>query len=350
MTTATFRSARRPRRGVQDAAKGFPGESSWQWHVQLKIERIISPLRIGVLAATNLSWVLAPHPAAALPSLVRAVMVAAALYAALDVVLVFRLPQLIARRPWGSTALDFVFVTAWIYATGGSSSPYLSLALLGAISVPLRNSALIASVATLGYGAVVLAFDAAHAWHVAVYVLCAGWGLTAWAAVTHHDRRRSLRDDLTGCFSREYADFRLNDVFEKNALPVAVAIVDLDRFKNVNDTFGHASGDAILVQAVRAIASAIRQGDLLARSGGDEFVLILPRTTASAARTVAERVRAGIDATRFRLRRDLPPIRLTASIGVAVAEHGAADREALRARADDNLYTAKEAGRNRVVL
>jgi len=139
-------------------------------------------------------------------------------------------------------------------------------------------------------------------------------------------------------------------VYEQDAFPLALAIIDLDKFKNINDTFGHPAGDAILVQTVRAITAAIRQGDLLARSGGDEFMLILPRTNAEGARAIAERVRSGIELTRFRHRRELPPVRLSASIGVAVAADARIDRVDLIKRADDYLYVAKENGRNRVAM
>ena len=95
-------------------------------------------------------------------------------------------------------------------------------------------------------------------------------------------------------------------------------------------------------------AAAIRQGDLVARSGGDEFLLILPRTNLEAACAIAERVRSGIELTRFVHRRDLAPVRLTASIGVAVALDAHTDRSDLIDRADELLYVAKESGRNRV--
>jgi two-component system cell cycle response regulator len=78
-------------------------------------------------------------------------------------------------------------------------------------------------------------------------------------------------------------------------------------------------------------------------------VIILPQTSADAALAVAERVRSGVEQTRFRLRRDLPPIRLTASVGVAIAEDAGADRSDLINRADDRLYKAKDGGRNRIV-
>lgn len=341
---------RRPPTAAAKLQKRFPGEASWQWHVQLKIERILAPLRIAILAVTASAWALSAHPAHSAPVLARIVLVVACAYALADVALIYRFPRIISKRPWASSVLDAAFIATWIYATGGASSPFLVLAALGAVSAPLRNAPGFSFAICTVYGIAVLAIAGLSHWFDALYVLAVGWGLTIWTAVTYRERRNSLRDDLTGSFSREYANFRLSDVYEQDAFPLAVAIIDLDKFKSINDTFGHPAGDAVLVQTVRAISAAIRQGDLLARSGGDEFVLILPRTDAQSAKAIAERVRSGIELTRFRHRRDLPPVRLTASIGIAVAEDARTDRADLIKRADEYLYVAKENGRNRVAM
>lgn len=318
--------------------------------MQLRVERIISPVRLFVLAFTALSWVLTAHPPSALPVLSRTVLIATAVYSIVNLLLIYLLPKIIAGRPWGATALDFIVIASWIYASGGAQSGYIGLALIGAGLAPLRNPPRVSLIVTAAYAVAVVVLAGATHWIDGAYVLALGGGLTFWSAVNYRDRRRTLRDDLTGSFTREFGDFRLADVYEQNAFPVALAVIDLDGFKDVNDTFGHPAGDAILIQAVRAISAAIRQGDLLARSGGDEFTLILPRTTAQAANAVAERVRTSIELTRFHHRRDLPAVRLTASIGVAVTSDAGMDRAALLQRADDLLYTAKETGRNRVAM
>ena len=338
----------RRRKPAARPQKRFPGEASWHWHVQLAIERIIAPLRIGVLAITYVAWLLSSHPAVAVPALARVLIIVAILYALADMLLLYRAPHVVSKRPWVPTVVDLVFIVLWIYATGGAQSQFIGLAIVGAVAAPLRNSPRFSLAACAIYVvAVFLTTGAAH-WFEALYVLTVGWGLTVWAAVTYRDRRNSLRDDLTGSFSREYANFRLTDVYEQEAFPLAVAVIDLDGFKQINDTFGHPAGDAVLVQTVRAISAAIRQGDLVARSGGDEFLLILPRTNLEAACAIAERVRSGIELTRFVHRRDLAPVRLTASIGVAVALDAHTDRSDLIDRADELLYVAKESGRNRV--
>jgi diguanylate cyclase (GGDEF)-like protein len=290
------------------------------------------------------------HPAGSAPVLARVVLIAACAYALADVALIYRFVHVVAKRPWATSVLDVTFVATWIYATGGAHSQFLMLAALGAISAPLRNAPAFSFAICTVYGASVLAIAGLSFWFDALYVLAVGWGLTVWTAVTYRERRNGLRDDLTGSFSREYANFRLTDVYEQDAFPLAIAIIDVDKFKTINDTFGHPAGDAVLVQTVRAITAAIRQGDLLARSGGDEFMLILPRTNAEGAKAIAERVRSGIELTRFRHRRDLPPVRMSASIGVAVAQDAGTDRADLIKRADEYLYVAKENGRNRVAM
>ena len=348
--TATKTRVRRRHHRAPKPVSRFPGEAAWQWHVQLRVERILSPVRVLVLAISAAAWTTLPHPANSLPSLARLNIILASVYAIVNVVLIYRFPRVLARGPFTSTILDALFTAGWLYATGGPNSQFLMLSLVGAASAPMHNPPRIALSMSVVYALMLLLLAGPGHWYDALYVLGVGAGLTVWSAVMYRDRRNSLRDDLTGSFTREYADFRLNDVYGQAAFPIALAVIDLDGFKAVNDTFGHPAGDAVLVQAVRAITAAIRQGDLLARSGGDEFVLILPRTTSAAAKAVAERVRSGIEFARLRHRRDLPPVRLTASIGVAVTEDARTASRELIKRADDLLYVAKESGRNRVAM
>jgi diguanylate cyclase (GGDEF)-like protein len=350
MEDKTVRSTSRPAARGRRRVLGFPGEAAWVWHNQIRIQRLISPLRTAALLLTAVHWFLTPHPAGSDSDDAGAVVVGATLYLIADFALVFRWPSAIRELPWGSSLLDFVLLTAWLYVTGGANSPYADLAFLGVVSATISLSWRLAAVSTVAYVVLYVVVMGGVHWLDAAYLAACGSALTFWTATTQHDRRNSLRDDLTGSFTREYATFRLNDVYDRDAFPVAVAVVDLDGFKHINDTFGHPAGDAVLIQAVRVISSAIRQGDLLARSGGDEFLLVLPRTSANTAKAIAERVRTGVGNTRFRLRRELPPVRLTASIGVAVADHAGVDRAALINTADQRLYDAKESGRNKVCL
>lgn len=162
--------------------------------------------------------------------------------------------------------------------------------------------------------------------------------------------RRATMDDLTGLPNRRF----FLDELERAAIramrhrqPVALLMIDLDHFKQVNDAFGHASGDRVLRAIKDIVLPKLRGGDILARLGGEEFAALLPNTGADAALPVAERVRQAV-AEACLLSIDEQPIRITASIGVMafVGQHDAA--RALD-YADRALYAAKRSGRNQVV-
>lgn len=173
--------------------------------------------------------------------------------------------------------------------------------------------------------------------------------------------RRSITDPLTGIFNRRYFEYRLGQEFERSRRhgdPVALALVDLDRFKRVNDRYGHGVGDEALKAIARILRGQLRRLDTCTRWGGEEFAAILPSTDASGAAVVCQRI---LRAFRSRACLAAPPlaapggraeaIRLTASIGVAV--HFASRRgtaEELLRRADAALYRAKKQGRDRTCL
>ena len=165
---------------------------------------------------------------------------------------------------------------------------------------------------------------------------------------------KSQRDGLTGAHNRIYFDETLRREFHLSAqyhLPLTIAIIDLDHFKQVNDTHGHLAGDSLLVTVVSAIYDQIRQDDTLSRYGGEEFALILPGTTLAASRNIISRLKDAIAAIEFKLD-DHYAIHITASIGVASNEEGATHFHApldMVKAADSALYTAKHAGRNRII-
>ncbi|CAG0988995.1 putative diguanylate cyclase DgcQ [Burkholderiales bacterium] len=159
--------------------------------------------------------------------------------------------------------------------------------------------------------------------------------------------RQTIRDPLTGAFSRASGEELLeleSTIAARNAAPFAVAFIDLDHFKEVNDRFGHEAGDRVLAQASEAIARQLRGTDILLRWGGEEFVLLLPNTRCPQAMVGLERLRlAG-----FGSRPDGRP--QTASIGVAERVSDALDRGSqLVELADRRMYQAKQDGRNRLV-
>ncbi len=159
----------------------------------------------------------------------------------------------------------------------------------------------------------------------------------------------AVRDPLTGLHNRRHLDRELDAaVAGTGAGPVAVVAVDVDHFKSVNDRWGHAAGDAVLQSVADELRAAARAEDVVARVGGEEFVLVLAGADAGAAATRAEELRARCAA----LVHAVPggSTALTVSIGVAVAGHAGDGGTAVLARADAALYAAKAAGRDRVVL
>ncbi len=127
----------------------------------------------------------------------------------------------------------------------------------------------------------------------------------------------------------------------------SVMLIDLDRFKQINDVHGHAHGDAVLKATVDILRQSVRQGDVLARWGGEEFIVFMPDTSMQEAMVLAERLRGAIAA--MRVPGDTGETAVTASVGVAQKEDSHGELDALIATADECLYEAKEQGRNRVV-
>ncbi len=158
-------------------------------------------------------------------------------------------------------------------------------------------------------------------------------------------------DELTGCLSRRYLMERLAGELERasryNRL-LGLVMFDIDDFKNLNDTYGHTTGDAALRSIGEALQRSLRTADFVGRYGGDEFLLVLPETSAHGTFQLAERIRIGVSEREFDLRDST--LKLTVSGGV-VGYPGAnvANPEDLIDRADQALYRAKAAGRNRVV-
>ncbi len=161
--------------------------------------------------------------------------------------------------------------------------------------------------------------------------------------------RQARVDGLTGLANRRQCEDELASELariERFGGPVSVVIADLDNFKDVNDRFGHPAGDVVLREFAQTLEEGIRDVDVAARWGGEEFVLILPGTDLAGAERVAERIRVAV-AQRVIVATDGQPIRVTASFGVA-AHPETATGEGLLAAADGALYHAKRTGKNRV--
>jgi two-component system, cell cycle response regulator len=162
----------------------------------------------------------------------------------------------------------------------------------------------------------------------------------------------AITDALTGLFNRRYMENHLTALIEQatgRGKPLALMELDIDHFKSINDTYGHDAGDDVLREFALRIKRSIRGIDLACRTGGEEFVIVMPETDLTVAAMVAERLRRRIAAEPFSINQGARSIPVTLSIGLA-ALHGADDGSAsLLKRADQALYQAKREGRNRVV-
>lgn len=173
-------------------------------------------------------------------------------------------------------------------------------------------------------------------------------------ACVQNGLRMAVIDPLTGLHNRRYAMPQLSAIADRMRAAggiFAVMVIDLDRFKSVNDRFGHASGDAVLVEVARRLQSNVRDGDLVARIGGEEFLVALPDTSFDAARDAADRLRHAIEEQPIHL--DLASVlKVTVSIGLAVSSKSPASESvnAIIDRADHALLRAKSEGRNKVTI
>ena len=159
----------------------------------------------------------------------------------------------------------------------------------------------------------------------------------------------ALTDDLTGLYNRRYALAHLEELIGRAASdPSAVLLFDIDKFKWVNDTYGHVAGDDALRELAARTMRSVRSADLVARIGGEEFLVVMPESTLDVGVSVAERLRASIASQPFTIHESGERWPLTISIGVTtIAECGDTAAAVLK-RADDALYLAKNSGRNRV--
>jgi two-component system cell cycle response regulator len=161
-------------------------------------------------------------------------------------------------------------------------------------------------------------------------------------------QRLSITDGLTGLWNYRYFQMNFDKEIERASRfqrPLALLIFDLDKFKQVNDVYGHQRGDSVLIELAQRVKGAIREVDILARYGGEEFVLILPETDLEGATLAASKVNELVRQRRFG-HTDEEPIRVTVSIGIAVyPEHGRSGATLVKS-ADAALYAAKEAGRD----
>jgi diguanylate cyclase (GGDEF)-like protein len=162
-------------------------------------------------------------------------------------------------------------------------------------------------------------------------------------------REMAIRDGLTGLFNHRYAQERLNEEFDRSlrfGRELSVLFMDLDHFKFFNDAHGHQAGDEILRILARLMNEAVRESDILARWGGEEFVVVAPESGQQEACEVAERIRKSVAEEAFPNAAQQPLGVVSLSIGVASNSSGAESPEKLLRLADDAVYFAKDTGRN----
>jgi diguanylate cyclase (GGDEF)-like protein len=246
---------------------------------------------------------------------------------------------------WSFAVLTVIFVSAAL--DGGVRSPMAVATfvpvIFSGLSYPFRST-LAVGVATIG-AALGLGLAAEHAAPGYTFFFCTTLACTVamcvWQSRLHESVRDHLShvsrtDPLTGCLNRrgfaERFDAELADV-QRSGAPLGLLVVDLDRFKEVNDTLGHAAGDELLCWVATTLAGVIRPRDAVGRLGGDEFALLLPGAGAAACEGTAGRVQGALAE------------RVPASFGIAAHPGDGHDREAIQRRADADLYARKHSAR-----
>ena len=163
---------------------------------------------------------------------------------------------------------------------------------------------------------------------------------------------QAVTDPLTGVYNRRYANMHLDALIEQSRerdTVLAVMVLDLDRFKSVNDTYGHDAGDRVLKEFAERLQANVRGVDLVARMGGEEFMVVMPDLSSDMAAEIAERVRRSTEAPAFMISDIGDMLDVTVSIGFAVLQPNESVFELVK-RADEALYASKDGGRNRVTL
>jgi diguanylate cyclase (GGDEF)-like protein len=171
-------------------------------------------------------------------------------------------------------------------------------------------------------------------------------GISIADAIAYNQMKEmAMVDPVTGCFSRQYFETKGKDEVSRairNGHMLSVLVLDIDHFKQVNDTFGHQTGDRVLRQVTSVIQNNIRTSDTCARFGGEEFIVLLPQVSQPVALLIAERIRK-------RVTMETDPS-VTISIGISSLHSSEASIDELVKRADGALYYSKENGRNRVTV
>jgi diguanylate cyclase (GGDEF)-like protein len=295
----------------------------------------------------------APQPTEAIPTASALVDFAQELHGTLESdrlrhLIARRLPAFIGRREvwvvarFGSR--QHIIVPAG--GEGGAATPMLTDGVRQWVTFPMTVEG--ESIGVLGVG--LQAGELSQREHRVLTIVAALVGRSL-ATVNSFEamREASLVDPLTGCATRAEglrrfeAELRRAD---RSRTSLAVLMLDLDHFKNINDRFGHNTGDAVLSAVGEMLMSTLRASDVRCRRGGEEFLLVLPDSSIERARRASESLRQRIASTPVRV--EGHTVQVTASIGITLTRPGESDIQKLLARADAALYHAKSQGRNRI--
>jgi diguanylate cyclase (GGDEF)-like protein len=251
----------------------------------------------------------------------------------------------------GGAVVGYVLFPRWLALAGAGWYGLLVIglaAVLGAHAwTPLDGFAPASAYAELDRGSVLRSAAAAVALSALTFSVIA-WVVDRWRDREARYQRLASTDALTGLTNRRvFLEQATRELARSRRYgsPLALILVDLDHFKLVNDRHGHLAGDDVLIHAARTLAGELRDVDVIARHGGEEFAILLPETDAAGAAGVAERSRRRLAETSVAI--DGVAVRVTASMGVASGV-GAGTLDELLRRADAALYRAKDAGRDRV--
>lgn len=222
-----------------------------------------------------------------------------------------------------------------------------------------RKTCILVSTGMLAMSSILLLLPGQMTTHAGIAALYCLLGMVVNIGFLIHLLRRfqqalieqNRHDDLTGLANRRALDRALRREWrrlQRNGSGFGILAMDLDHFKDVNDRFGHPAGDRMLVQIAGRLKRAAREVDLIARVGGEEFIVLIHDASREGAQIAAERLRVAVAAAPYALKDGLAPI--TISIGVAIARLEDTDTADVLERADQALYSAKRQGRNRVCL
>ena len=265
-------------------------------------------------------------------------------------------PEYAAAGAW---VVAQVTIAISIALSGGARSPALGWLAIPVVTLSARFdrrgvaaglmlTTILMLAVTVGAGSADVSADPSLAFAPLALIAAVALLSTALMSSDVEHRSKSVLDDLTGMLNRASLSARVAELRQQAELtrePVGVVVGDIDHFKPINDEHGHAVGDAVLVGVAAAMRTQLRAFDLAYRIGGEEFLVLLPGARLADAAELAERLRAAIEATPA-----AGGLQVTMSFGVTCSNAGEFDFPEVFAAADEALYAAKRAGRNRVHL